>query len=168
MGEVKSDWVDVSSGIPQGSFLGSLLFASYINDSPDRINNKIKLFACGSKILAVICDWKDAIRLQDYFCSIWQCSEDWMMQLNVVKCKIMHFGLTNPKFGYFMMHSANKISELEKTNREKDLVLYSISDLDWKEHSRTNKILGSFRKAFVSRDSGLWKKAIYLISKTPS
>ena len=84
--------------------------------------------------------------------------EDWMMQLNVV----MHFGRTNHKFNYFMRDNANKTSELEKTHREKDLGVYFTSDINWKEHirevtARANKILGSLKKAFVCRDSGLWK-----------
>ena len=77
MGEVNSDWVWVSSRVPQGSVLGPLLFVLYINDLPDRINNKIKLYADDSKILAVIKDWEDAIRLQDNLSSICQ----WMMKI---------------------------------------------------------------------------------------
>ena len=77
MGEVNSDWVEVSSGVSQGSVLGPLLFVLYINDLPDRINNKIKLYADDSKILAVIKDWEDAIRLQDNLSSICQ----WMMKI---------------------------------------------------------------------------------------
>ena len=162
MGDVKLDWVDVSSGVPQGSVLGPLLFVVYINDLPDRINNKIKLYADDSKILAVIKDWGDAIRLQDDLSSICQWSEDWLMQLNVGKCKIMHFGRTNPEYGYYMKDSANKISELEKSNREKDLGVYFTSDINWRDHirdvtARANKILGSLKKAFVCRDPGLWK-----------
>ena len=38
-------------------------------------NNKIKLYADDSKILKVIKDWEDAIRLQDDFSSIYQWSE---------------------------------------------------------------------------------------------
>ena len=34
---------------------------------------------------------------------------------------MMCLGRINSKFGYFMKDSANKISELEKSNREKDL-----------------------------------------------
>ena len=48
----------------------------------------------------------------------------------------MHSGRTNLKFGYFMKDSANKTSELEKTNREKDLGTYLTSDVEWKDQIR--------------------------------
>ena len=46
----KSAWADVSSGVPQGSVFGPILFLVYINDIEDAIRNILRLFADDTKL----------------------------------------------------------------------------------------------------------------------
>jgi len=45
-----SDWVDVSSGVLQGSVLGPLLFLIFVNDIPEWIKSNVKMFADDTKV----------------------------------------------------------------------------------------------------------------------
>ena len=48
--EERSDWKAVTSGIPQGSVLGPILFVMYVNDMPKKISSDIYLFADDAKV----------------------------------------------------------------------------------------------------------------------
>jgi ribonucleases P/MRP protein subunit RPP40 len=45
----ESIWLEVISGVPQGSILGPLLFLLFVNDVPDWILCSIKMFADNTK-----------------------------------------------------------------------------------------------------------------------
>ena len=52
----KSAWAPVTSGILQESVLGLTLFILYVNDLPECVENKVKLFADDTKLYCRISD----------------------------------------------------------------------------------------------------------------
>jgi hypothetical protein len=164
LGDVVSDWEWVTSGVPQGSVLGPLLFVIFINDLPSVLNNKGKLYADDSKIVAIIKDEQSNIGLQKDIDSVTKWTQDWLMKLNAAKCASMHFGTHNGKYNYEIDDlSTGERSQLKKSDCERDLGIFVASDLKWSYHvneiaSRANRVLGTLLKTFVSRDAYLWKK----------
>ena len=116
---VASDWMDVLSGVPQGSVLGPILFAIFINDidafmlSLDTFLNK---FADDTKIGQPVGSPEGVVRLQKALDNIVTWSEDWQMQFHIDKCKVLHCGHNNPRSDY-LMHG----NSLEHISEQKDL-----------------------------------------------
>ena len=83
---------DVYSGLPQGSVLGPLLFILYINDLPDNLTHKFKLYADDGKLIIELGADRDDDDMQSNINKIVKWCKTWSMELTPEKCKGMHLG----------------------------------------------------------------------------
>ena len=56
-----SSWLEVLSGIPQGSVLGQILFVLFINNLPDMVRSTVHIFADDTNILRRVFTEQDYI-----------------------------------------------------------------------------------------------------------
>ncbi len=87
-----SEWAPVTSGVPQGSVLGPVLFIIYINDVDVGLNNRISKFAEDTKIGYSVLTVEDRVSLQEDLQknSVW--SDRWEKPFNVNKCQVLQVG----------------------------------------------------------------------------
>ena len=71
-----SEWVDVISGVPQGSVLGPILFLIYVNDIPETVNCRITMFADDTKLFRTVKTIDDCNILQNDLNTLSQWTND--------------------------------------------------------------------------------------------
>ena len=149
-----SEWAAVLSGVPQGSVLGPLAFIVFINDLDfaATLIDIINKFADDTKVGHVIKNITNQTDLQDCLDKLCDWAKTWGMQFNEKKCKVIHFGRSNPKFDYYM----NNI-KLTEVSEEVDVGVKIHSSLKPSKHCaeiarRANGILGQLSKSFHYRD----------------
>ena len=149
-----SDWAPVTSGIPQGSVLGPLLFVIYINDLPNDIESDIFLFADDTKIFTEINDISESNKLQDDLNRLQEWSNTWLLKFHPDKCKVLDISIRDrTTYSYFM-----ETTELDHSNVEKDLGVFIDNKLKFDSHistkiNKANNTLGAIRRSFTYLDS---------------
>ena len=139
---VKSEWSAVTSGVPQGSVLGPLLFLIYINDIDLGIQSTISKFADDTKIFNNTETLDGNIAIQKDIDKLHAWSDKWEMDFNLKKCKSLHIGHNNTKFCYRMGDEW-----IEQATQEKDLGIVISDDLKptkqcIEARNKANKMLG--------------------------
>jgi hypothetical protein len=142
----------VSSGVPQGTVLGPLLFLAYINDLPDDVkHSKTRLFADDSLLHREIKSKRDQTLLQQDLDALASWEESWQMSFNASKCNTIHIAQGKRKeaapFGY-KLHG----QILESVNSSKYLGVTINSKLNWSEHVENVSANGKKKVGFLRRN----------------
>ena len=126
---IKSDTLEITAGVPQGSRLGPLLFIIYLNDIIHEIESDILIFADDTSLMASGTDPSEtANQINRDLIKISQWAEKWRVIFNAKKSKDIIFSnkcLNNSPplvFGE---------SFIERVNTHKHLGLVLTSDLNW-------------------------------------
>lgn len=129
----------VSSGVPQGSHLGPLLFLIFIDDLPHYILDNsniahILLFADDAKIFCKINSEADQINLQSILDKFVIWSKKNYLPLNINKCNVISFTRrANPLLNQYIINEC----PLSRVNSIKDLGIHFDSDLGFKLNHKT-------------------------------
>ena len=85
-----SDWLSVTSGVPQGSILGPLLFLAYINDLRYSVTCNSDLFADDTVLHRFIENGSDCDLLQEDLTSASEWCKSWLLTLKTDKSYTLH------------------------------------------------------------------------------
>ena len=148
----KSDKLGVTSGVPQGSVLGPVLFLIYINDLVNELECPVLLFADDAKIFKEIRSQEDIEAMQRDLKRLENWSAKWLLDFNADKCVTMHIGHRNPHINYDLNEK-----QLKESNVEKDLGVYVSADLKPSHHvnvvaAKANRMVGLVKRHFPEMD----------------
>ena len=138
----------VTSGVPQGTVLGPLLFLCYINDLPSVVKSQVRLFADDCLLYRAIHSKRDQDILQQDLNALQQWSEAWQMRFNPIKCYTLRLSRkkTIHSRDYSLCNTA-----LAQVRHNPYLGVLLSDDAKWGEHinntaKKANSTLGFLRR----------------------
>ena len=166
---MKSDPIEVQSGVPQGSVLGPLLFLVLIGDIDNAVATSfISSFADDTRIGRAIASIEEAQELQKDLNSIYQWASDNNMQFNCDKFECIRYG-QNRVLQAATSYKSNTDNVIKIKDTVMDLGVTMSSDATFKMHimntvTAANKMCGWILRTFKCRKAilmiTLWKTMV--------
>jgi hypothetical protein len=138
----------VTSGVPQGSVLGPILFLIYINDLPENVQSQVRLFADDTILYRSISGPQDERILQGDLKCLEDWEQEWLMEFHPGKCQVIRVTRSrNPIDTRYFLHNL----QLEVVPSTKYLGVTISQDLSWNKHitqvtSKAGRTLGLVKR----------------------
>ena len=128
-----SEWLPVSSGVPQGSILGPLLFLLYRNDLPSVLSPETMcaIFADDTKIYREILTPADNRALQEDINALVAWGKTWDLNFNQKKCVSLNISYSPTQVPHIYNMNNTALSALNTMN---DLGVLVTNNLRWTQH----------------------------------
>ena len=136
----------VTSGVPQGTVLGPILFLIHINDLPLVVDSQVRLFADDCLLYRPIQNINDQIKLQQDLESLQKWASEWGMSFNTKKCYIMSIKKKKTYFYKLNSHILETVTSIPY------LGVTIADDLKWNIHINSITKKASSTLGFMRRN----------------
>jgi hypothetical protein len=159
VGNALSAYKPVTSGVPQGSVLGPVLFIFYINDITEVVtpNTTVKLYADDLKAYCTDKNDKDSINFNETLKNISNWSNTWQLTISNEKSKWLLISNKNYKISQFEPRFELAGKTLPKTVNVLDLGVNFSMKLSFTDHisitiAKAKQRLFLLKKSFLSKN----------------
>ena len=161
-----SQWAPVTSGVPQGSLLGPMLFIIFINDLPDVAIGDVftSLYADDTKVYRNINTIEDCMSMQKTLINMDTWTRQNNIRFNASKCKALT--IIRKKRPLNFIYKLDNV-ELERVSTEKDVGVNITNSLTWNTHihaiiAKANKLLGLLKRTCPLLNDVSARRSLYL------